>query len=83
MLTKVPPGLEHLVSIDPEIVGGEPCFTGTRVPLETVVDNLAGGITVERILRNYRTLRPEHIEAVLLWERDLARKAIGLEIRAS
>lgn len=79
----VPPGLEHLVSIDPEVVGGEPCFTGTRVPLETVIDNLAAGISVERILRNYRALEPKHVEAVLNWEAALARQAVGLEVRAS
>jgi uncharacterized protein (DUF433 family) len=72
-----------LVTSDPEIVGGEPCFTGTRVPLETVVDNLAGGHSVERILKNFPTLRPEHIEAVLRWERELAREAVGLDAKAS
>ncbi len=79
----IPPSLRHLVTSDPEVVGGEPCFTGTRVPLETVVDNLAGGHSVKEILENYRALRPEHIEAVLLWERDLARQAVGFEVRAS
>lgn len=79
----IPPSLQHLVISDPEVVGGEPCFEGTRVPLETVVDNLAGGHGVDRILKNYPTLRLEHIEAVLKWERDLARQAVGLETRAS
>ena len=71
------------MTIDPEILGGEPCFNGTRVPLETVVDNLAAGISVERILRNYPSLTQEHIDAVLQWEMELAYKAAGLEIRAS
>lgn len=69
----IPPSLQHLVSIDPDVVGGEICFTGTRVPLETVVDNLAGGHSVEEILENYRALRREHVEAVLQWESMLAR----------
>ncbi len=80
---RIPPSLQHLVKSDPNIVGGEPCFEGTRVPLETVVDNLAGGHSVERILRNYPTLRAEHIQAVLKWEQELAREAVGLEFRAS
>ena len=79
----IPKSLQHLVTIDPETVGGEPCFTGTRIPLETVVDNLAGGHTVQQILDNYRALRREHIEAVLQWERELAREAVGLVRRAS
>ncbi|MEA2642683.1 MAG: hypothetical protein QOF51_4077 [Chloroflexota bacterium] len=82
MLTTIPPGLDHVMNIDPEILGGEPCFNGPRVPLETVVDNLAAGIPVERILRNYPSLTQEHVDAVLRWELGLAYKAAGLELRA-
>ncbi len=71
-------GLEHVMNIDLEILGGEPCFNGTRVPLETVVDNLAAGIGIERILRNYPSLTQEHVDAVLEWERILAYKAAGI-----
>lgn len=74
----IPPGLQHLVSSDPDFVGGELCFIGTRVPLETVVDNLAAGHTAERILANFPSLRREHIEAVRKWERELALDAVGL-----
>ncbi len=79
----IPKSLENLVSMDPEVIGGEPCFTGTRVPLATVVDNLAGGHSVQDILDNFRTLSREHVTAVLRWERELAIEAAGLEIRAS
>ncbi len=71
------------MNINPEILGGEPCFNGTRVPLDTVVDNLAGGHTVDEILENYPTLNRQHIDAVLRWEADLARDAAGLHKRAS
>ena len=59
------------MSVDPEVLGGEPCFTGTRVPLETVVDNLAGGHSVEEILENYPSLTSRHIHAVLQWQLEL------------
>lgn len=71
------------MNIDPEILGGEPCFNGTRVPLETVIDNLAAGITIERILRNYPSLTQEHIDAVLQWELDLAYRAAGVELHVA
>ena len=73
----IPVELEHVLSVNPEIVGGEPCFKGTRVPLDTVVDNIAAGIPIDRILKNYPTLTREHIDAVLLWEQGLAKKAAG------
>ncbi len=55
----IPQSLKNLVSSDPDVVGGEPCFTGTRVPLETVVDNLAAGHSTERIIENFPSLRAE------------------------
>ena len=67
-MKKIPAGLKHIMSIDPEVLNGEPRFNGTRVPLETVLDNLAEGISVERILNNYPSLTTEHLEAVLKWE---------------
>jgi len=79
----VPAALERIVASVPDIVGGEPCFIGTRVPLETVVDNLAAGHTIDEILENYPALRSEHVEAVLRWEGDLAREAAGLATRVS
>ena len=75
MLTDIPEGLEHVMNVDPEILGGEPCFNGTRVPLETVTDNLAGGHSVHEILENYPSLTEEHIRSVLRWQRNLVRKA--------
>jgi uncharacterized protein (DUF433 family) len=71
------------MNIDPEILGGEPCFNGTRVPLETVVDNLAGGHSVEEILEDYPSLTREHIDAVLRWQRKLVDDATEPFSRAS
>ena len=79
----VPIGLAGIVVMNPEIVGGEPCFEGTRVPLETVIDNLAGGHSVETILENFPSLRADQIRAVLNWERTLARESAGLIQEAS
>jgi uncharacterized protein (DUF433 family) len=83
MLTSIPPGLEAVMSIDQNILGGEPHFNGTRVPLETVVDNLAGGHSVDDILENYPSLTREHINAVLRWQLSLVRKALDDFARAS
>jgi uncharacterized protein (DUF433 family) len=83
MLTTIPKGLEQVMSINPELLGGEPCFNGTRVPLETVIDNLAAGLTIDRILQNYPSLTSAHIEAVLQWELGLAYKAAGVELNVA
>ncbi len=38
------------VNIDPEIMGGEPVFMGTRVPIKTLFEHLESGFTLEEFL---------------------------------
>jgi len=48
-----------LINIDPEILGGEPVFMGTRVPVKTVVDHLALGSTIEEFLDDFPSVTRE------------------------
>jgi uncharacterized protein (DUF433 family) len=57
--------LHDLVVSDPEIMGGVPCFRGTRVPVSTLFDNLASGLTVNEILEQWPTLDRKDVLAVL------------------
>jgi uncharacterized protein (DUF433 family) len=45
------------VSVDPEILSGTPVFHGTRVPVQTLVDYILDGETLETFLRNFPTVR--------------------------
>jgi uncharacterized protein (DUF433 family) len=35
--------IKDLITIDPETMGGQPVFKGTRVPIETLFDHLEAG----------------------------------------
>ena len=35
------------ISIDAEVRGGEPCFTGTRVPVSSLLVNLEGSVSLD------------------------------------
>lgn len=62
----------QLVTTDPEILGGTPVFTGTRVPIAVLFENLADGLSLEEILESYPTLKREQaIEALQQAERLL------------
>lgn len=45
--------IEHTdhITRDPEICGGEPVVTGTRVTIRTILTSLAEGDSVDAILR--------------------------------
>jgi uncharacterized protein (DUF433 family) len=50
---------------DPEICGGQMCIKGTRIPVSLILDTLAGGDTIEDLLRGYPSLKRDE-------ERDVA-----------
>ncbi|HEX2092142.1 MAG TPA: DUF433 domain-containing protein [Longimicrobiaceae bacterium] len=54
-----------VVHSDPEIVGGTPVFVGTRVPVQTFVDYLEGGYTLDEFLENFPSVRREQATAFL------------------
>jgi uncharacterized protein (DUF433 family) len=46
---------------DPEIMGGTPVFTGTRVPVQNLVDYLEGGESIEDFLAGFPTVKREQV----------------------
>ena len=61
-----PEDLKNLpVSIDPDILGGTPVFTGSRVPIEALWGNLAEGATLEEFLEWFPTVTREQAQAVM------------------
>jgi uncharacterized protein (DUF433 family) len=57
--------LTHIVHSDPEIMGGEPVFVGTRVPVKTLLVYLESGETLEEFLDNFPTVTKEQAIAFL------------------
>ena len=44
---------------DPNILGGEPVFRGTRVPFKVLIDYLEGGDTLDQFLEQYPSVSRE------------------------
>jgi uncharacterized protein (DUF433 family) len=61
-----------LISSSPARLGGEPCFTGTRVPVRTLIDYIEGGHHLAEFLGDFPDVSREHAIAVL----ELARQAL-------
>jgi uncharacterized protein (DUF433 family) len=64
--------MEHPIKVDPEILGGTPCFAGTRVPIKTLFDYLEGGDGLDTFLRGFPSVEREQAIAVL----ELAKRAL-------
>ena len=53
------------ITINPEQMGGVPCLRGLRIPVATVVDMVAAGMSVDEILELYPDLEEEDIREAL------------------
>lgn len=49
----------EIVSRNPNIHGGDAVFTGTRVPVETLVEYLAAGDSLDKFLDHFPSVRRE------------------------
>ena len=51
--------LPGIVTIDKEIMHGTPCFTGTRVPVQTLLDFIEAGDTLDKFLQAFPRVQRE------------------------
>lgn len=51
--------MAHAITKDPNILGGEPVFRGTRVPFKILIEYLEGGDTLDQFLEQYPSVTRE------------------------
>ena len=68
--------LRELISSDPEIMHGQVCIRGTRIPVSVVLDCIGGGMSDAEILAEYPTLTADAIHAAAAYGAMLAREEI-------
>jgi uncharacterized protein (DUF433 family) len=51
--------LDGIVWVDPDRMSGEPCFKGTRVPVQALVDHLEGNSTLDDFLDGFPSVTRE------------------------
>jgi uncharacterized protein (DUF433 family) len=57
--------IQNAIVKDPDILGGEPVFRGTRVPFKILIEYLEGGDTLDQFLEQYPSVsRKLAIEAI-------------------
>jgi uncharacterized protein (DUF433 family) len=61
-----------LITSDADRLGGTPVFTGTRVPVQTLIEYLEAGHPLDQFLDDYPSVTREHAIAVL----ELAKRAL-------
>lgn len=47
------------ITVDREIMSGTPVFSGTRVPVSALLENLEAGVSLDEFLENFPTVSRE------------------------
>ncbi len=50
-----------VVSISDDVMGGTPVFAGTRVPIQTLIDYLTGGDSIDEFLDGFPSVEREQV----------------------
>ena len=56
---------QSVILSDPEILGGTPCFSGTRVPVDSLIDYLEAGDSLDEFLDNFPSVSRDTAIAAL------------------
>ena len=70
---------EQVINQDPDIHGGTPVFTGTRVPIQSLIDHLKAGDSLDYFLEGFPSVSRE--QAIAFLEFALT-TAIGSHLRS-
>ncbi len=52
---------QPIVTSSPDVLSGAPVFTGTRVPVQSLIDYLEGGETIDDFLEGFPTVKREQV----------------------
>jgi len=69
---------DPLVTVSSDWLGGEPCFTGRRVPVKALFDYLKADHSLDEFLEDYPSVSRAHAVAVI----DLATETVARAVAA-
>ena len=59
------------ITIDSEILSGQPVFKGTRVPVETLFDHLESGISLNEFLEDFPGVSKDQAIQILKFDKEV------------
>ena len=71
------------IEINPKILLGKPVFKGTRIPLYVILDLLAEGATIKKIIKFYPDLTAEDIRAAMRFASDTTRHIAEIKLETA
>ena len=64
------------ITFNPNVMGGQACIRGMRLPVSLIVNLVANGMTTDEIIREYRDLELEDIKEALQYASWLTKEEL-------
>ena len=61
MTTEQKSKLSEVIWVDPERMSGTPCFKGTRVPVQNLLDYIQGGSTIDEFFEDFPSVTRDQV----------------------
>ncbi len=62
--------IKQVISCNPDVMGGTPVFAGTRVPVQTLLDYLEAGDSIDEFLAGFPSVTRERVIEFLEQAKD-------------
>ncbi len=62
--------IKQVISCNPDVMGGTPVFAGTRVPVQTLLDYLEAGDSIDEFLAGFPSVTREQVIEFLEQAKD-------------
>lgn len=66
------------IIVDPDICNGKPVLQGTRIPVQTILEFLSAGDSIDEVLEEYPSLTREDILQCLRFSSELMKHHFSL-----
>jgi uncharacterized protein (DUF433 family) len=64
---------QEQIETNPKVCHGKPCIKGIRIMVSVILDNLAEGLTLEEIVREYSPLTEKNVRSAIAYAAKLVR----------
>ena len=64
------------ITFNPNIMGGQACIRGMRIPVSLIINLVANGMTTEDIIKEYPDLEPEDVKEALQYAAWLTKEEL-------
>ena len=57
--------MSRIITVSPDVLGGTPVFAGTRVPIQTFIEYIKAGESIDSFLQGFPSVKREQLIALL------------------